>query len=76
MLNHGGPNEEFGVVQKVLHMPSDSVLALKIIPVEADEAKRKQILLELKTLHESMHESIISFYGAFYREGAVHIALE
>ena len=57
-------------------MPSRSVLALKIIPVEADEAKRKQILLELKTLHESMHESIVSFYGAFFREGAVHVALE
>ena len=29
-----------------------------MIAVEADEAKRKQILLELKTLHESMHPSI------------------
>ena len=65
-----------GIVQKVLHTPSDSVLALKIIPVEAGEAKRKQILLELKTLHESMHPSIVSFYGAFFREGAVHVALE
>ena len=71
-IGHGSS----GVVQKVLHMPSSSVLALKIIPVEADEARRKQILLELKTLHESMHPSIVSFYGAFFREGAVHVALE
>lgn len=71
-IGHGSS----GVVQKVLHVPSDSVLALKVIAVEADEAKRKQILLELKTLHESMHPSIVSFYGAFYREGAVHVALE
>lgn len=71
-IGHGSS----GVVQKVLHMPSDSVLALKVIAVEANEAKRKQILLELKTLHESMHPSIVSFYGAFFREGAVHIALE
>ena len=71
-IGHGSS----GVVQKVLHVPSDSVLALKVIPVEADEAKRRQILLELKTLHESMHPSIVSFYGAFYREGAVHVALE
>lgn len=49
--------------------PSDSVLALKTIPVEADEAKRKQILLELKALHEASHPSIVTFYGAFYREG-------
>ena len=71
-IGHGSS----GVVQKVLHVPSDSVLALKIIPVEADEAKRKAILLELKALHESSHASIVSFYGAFYREGAVHVALE
>ena len=52
------------------------MLALKIIPVEADEAKRKAILLELKALHEASHPSIVSFYCAFYREGAVHVALE
>ena len=45
------------------------MLALKIIAVEADEAKRKQILLELKVLHEASHPSIVTFYGAFYREG-------
>ncbi len=31
-IGHGSS----GVVQKVLHVPSDSVLALKVIPVEAD----------------------------------------
>ena len=71
-IGHGSS----GVVQKVLHVPSASVLALKVIAVDADEAVLKSILLELKTLHESRHASIVSFYGAFYREGAVHIALE
>ena len=71
-IGHGSS----GVVQKVLHMPSSSVLALKVIPVDADESVLKGILLELKTLHDSRHASIVSFYGAFYREGAVHIALE
>lgn len=52
------------------------MLALKVIPVSADEAARRSILLELKTLHESLHPGIVSFYGAFYREGAVHLALE
>jgi len=71
-IGHGSS----GVVQKVLHIPSDSVLALKVIPVEADEVKRKQILLELKALHEASHPCIVNYYGAFYREGAVHVALE
>ena len=64
-IGHGSS----GVVEKVLHTPSNSILALKVIPVNADEAARKSILLELKTLHESMHPAIVSFYGAFYREG-------
>lgn len=47
----------------MLHTPSNSVLALKIIPVSADDAARRSILLELKTLHESRHPGIVSFYG-------------
>jgi len=71
-IGHGSS----ALVQKVLHVPSDSVLALKVVPVNADEATRNSILIELKMLHESMHPAIVSFYGAFCREGAVHIALE
>ena len=35
-------------------MPTSSVLALKSIPVDADEASRKAILLELKALSLSL----------------------
>ena len=71
-IGHGSS----GSVSQVLHVPSASVLALKSIPVDADETSRKAILLELKALHECAHPAIVSFYGAFFREGAVHIALE
>ena len=72
IVGHGSS----GVVQKVLHVPSDSVLALKVIPLAASEEARRAILIELRALHESRHEAIVAFYGAFYRDGAVHIALE
>jgi len=65
-----------GMVQKVLHKPTNSILALKVIPLVAEEKVRRAILLELRTLHESQCPAIVSFYGAYYREGAVHIALE
>ena len=65
-IGHGSS----GNVSQVLHMPTSSVLALKSIPVDADEASRKAILLELKALHDCMHPAIVSFYGAFFREGA------
>ena len=65
-IGHGSS----GNVSQVLHVPTSSVLALKSIPVDADEASRKAILLELKALHDCMHPAIVSFYGAFFREGA------
>ena len=45
-IGHGSS----GNVSQVLHMPTSSVLALKSIPVDADETSRKAILLELKAL--------------------------
>lgn len=65
-----------GMVQKVLHKPTNSILALKVIPLMAEEKVRRAILFELRTLHESHCPAIVSFYGAYYREGAVQIALE
>ena len=62
-IGHGSS----GNVSQVLHMPTSSVLALKSIPVDADEASRKAILLELKALHDCTHAAIVSFYGAFFR---------
>jgi hypothetical protein len=47
-IGHGSS----GNVSQVLHMPTSSVLALKSIPVDADEAARKAILLELKAPHD------------------------
>lgn len=37
---------------------------------------KKQILLELKTLHECESDYIVKSYGAFLKDGHVHIALE
>lgn len=72
VVGHGSS----GMVQKVLHKPTNSILALKVIPLVAEESVRRAILLELRTLHGSQCPAIVSFYGAFYREGAVQIALE
>jgi serine/threonine protein kinase len=32
--------------------------------------------MELRTLHQSAHESIVSFYDGFYADGCIYIALE
>ena len=49
---------------------------MKEIPFQQDEKLRKQILIELKTLHDCNHDNVLKSYGAFEKEGKVNIALE
>eukprot|EP01114_Cavostelium_apophysatum_P011170 TRINITY_DN2536_c0_g1_i1.p1 TRINITY_DN2536_c0_g1~~TRINITY_DN2536_c0_g1_i1.p1 ORF type:complete len:381 (-),score=102.82 TRINITY_DN2536_c0_g1_i1:821-1963(-) len=65
-----------GVVKKALHVPTGGVLAVKVIQLDIEPNVRKQILLELKTLHKTQCEYIVSFFDAFYDEGSFFIALE
>jgi hypothetical protein len=51
-------------------------LSFQEVPLEVNEKKAAQVLMELKTLHSSSSPHIISFYGAFYLERAVHLLLE
>jgi len=65
-----------GLVQKALHVPSNTLVALKCVPLDVSETKSKSILVELRTLHHSSCPSIVSFYGAFYREQSISLVLE
>jgi len=65
-----------GIVKRAFHRPSNTILAVKIIPLEIEENFRKQIILELKTLHQTQCEHVVSFFDAFYSEGCIYIALE
>jgi serine/threonine protein kinase len=69
-----------GVVQRVLHVPSGVALALKVVNVTLDaaqnEKKVRHLITELRTLHLSACPNIVSFHGAFYKEGAVYLCLE
>jgi len=47
-----------------------------VIPLQSNEKVKRQILLELKTLHECDSDYIVRSYGAFLKDGNVHIALE
>mmetsp|Transcript_14673 Transcript_14673/g.25072 ORF Transcript_14673/g.25072 Transcript_14673/m.25072 type:complete len:382 (+) Transcript_14673:110-1255(+) len=67
-----------GTVQKAIHIKTGRLLALKKVALNVTEEKvRKQILLELRTLHDSTHcNYIVLFHGAFYMDGNISIALE
>lgn len=65
-----------GTVTKVLHLPSKKTMARKVIHMETKQAVLKQIVRELRIMHECDSPSIIGFYGAFLKEGDVVICME
>lgn len=50
-------------------------LALKVINL-FDRSKREQLIREIVSLYDAQCPNLITFYGAFYREGSITIALE
>ncbi|CCK72345.1 mitogen-activated protein kinase kinase PBS2 KNAG_0J02660 [Huiozyma naganishii CBS 8797] len=71
-LGHGN----YGKVSKVLHKPTNVIMAMKEVRLELDEAKFRQILMELEILHKCQSPYIVDFYGAFFIEGAVYMCME
>uniref|UniRef100_A0A060TCB0 mitogen-activated protein kinase kinase n=1 Tax=Blastobotrys adeninivorans TaxID=409370 RepID=A0A060TCB0_BLAAD len=71
-LGHGN----YGTVTKVLHKPTNVIMAMKEIRLELDEQKFTQIIMELEILHKCVSPYIVEFYGAFFVEGAVYLCME
>eukprot|EP01137_Pigoraptor_chileana_P014423 Opistho-2@69025 len=65
-----------GVVKKVLHRPTQLVMARKLIHMEIKPDVQKMILRELKILEECRSPFIVGFYGAFFNEGEISICME
>ncbi|KAF0491418.1 kinase-like protein [Gigaspora margarita] len=47
---------QYGTVQKVFHIPTNVTMAMKEIRLELDQAKLKQILMELDILHKAKNK--------------------
>lgn len=65
-----------GVVMKVRHKSTNLIMARKLIHLEVKPAIKKQIVRELKVLHECNFTHIVGFYGAFYSDGEISICME
>ncbi|OVF06937.1 putative mitogen-activated protein kinase kinase [Clavispora lusitaniae] len=67
----------FGVVSKVVHVPSSKTMAKKIVHVDSKPEVQTQIIRELRIMHECRSPYIIEFYGAFARSNnAIVICME
>jgi mitogen-activated protein kinase kinase 3 len=62
-------------VYKARHDPSETTYAIKSINI-FDQAKRKQFVMDLKSLYKNMCPFLVQFYGAYYDEGSVKVVLE
>lgn len=65
-----------GVVMKVRHIPTMLIMARKLIHLEVKLAIKKQIIRELRVLHECNFPHIVGFYGAFTGDGEISICME
>ncbi|KAJ3561067.1 hypothetical protein NP233_g10423 [Leucocoprinus birnbaumii] len=65
-----------GSVKKVEHIPTGTIMAKKIVLIDAKPAVRKQILRELHIMHDCKSKYIISFYGAFLADPNICICME
>ncbi|PHH58903.1 hypothetical protein CDD81_4167 [Ophiocordyceps australis] len=54
-----------GTVSKVKHLTTGTVMARKVIHVEAKKEMRKRIVRELQIMHGCHSDYIVNFYGAF-----------
>lgn len=71
-LGHGSG----GSVDKVLHIPTKTIMAKKTIRVDTQPQIKQRILRELRILHDCNSPYIVSFYGAFMHEGEICICME
>ncbi|KAG6848774.1 hypothetical protein H0H93_014127 [Arthromyces matolae] len=65
-----------GSVKKVEHTPTGTIMAKKIVLIDAKPAVRKQILRELQIMHDCKSKYIISFWGAFLADPNICICME
>ena len=66
-----------GVVHCVKHKPSGTILVKKKIYLEEKPAIKKQIVMELKILHEyNLPYSSVRLYGAYHSDGEINICME
>lgn len=65
-----------GVVHCVRHKPTGTIMAKKMIHLEVKPAIKKQIVTELKILHECNSPYIVGFYGAYHSDGEINICME
>lgn len=67
----------YGIVEKMRHVPSGTVMAVKRIAATVNTQEQKRLLMDLDiSMRSSDCPYTVQFYGAMFREGDVWICME
>lgn len=67
----------YGVVERMRHRPSDTVMAVKRITCTFNSLEQKRLLMDLDVnMRVGSCQYAVQFYGALFREGDVWICME
>nr|XP_022916679.1 dual specificity mitogen-activated protein kinase kinase 6 [Onthophagus taurus] len=67
----------YGIVEKMRHVPSDTIMAVKRITATVNTQEQKRLLMDLDiSMRSSDCPYTVQFYGALFREGDVWICME
>ena len=67
----------YGVVEKMEHVPSQTVMAVKRISHTVNSTEQKRLLMDLDiNMRSGDCNYMVKFYGAMFREGDVWICME
>ncbi|KAF8919809.1 kinase-like domain-containing protein [Mucidula mucida] len=66
----------YGSVRRVIHKPSNRVMAMKETKISFQQNDLERIILELEVLHRARAPNIVQFYGAFTAESLVYSIME
>lgn len=67
----------YGIVEKMHHVPSDTIMAVKRITATVNSQEQKRLLMDLDiSMRSSACAYTVHFYGALFREGDVWICME
>ncbi|XP_023236292.1 dual specificity mitogen-activated protein kinase kinase 6-like isoform X2 [Centruroides sculpturatus] len=67
----------YGVVEKMRHRPTKTIMAVKRIPASFNNDEQKRLIMDLDiSMRSSDCQFTVQFYGALFREGDVWICME
>ena len=63
-------------MQRATHARTGAELAVKVVQMNVQAEVRKNLIAELRTLHQSAHPHVVPYHGAFFSDGSVSILLD